>query len=458
MPTDRIPTARPRPVPLPRTWSIGAIEIVTVLSANGVLILAMWIRHGGLEQLSTLGGQLTAIGQVTALLGTYLALIQLVLMSRSPWLDQVFGMDGLAVAHRWLGFATVWLLLGHGIFTTFGYALGDRTNVIAEFWTLITTYPYVLMALVSGGLFAAVAISSVRAARRRLSYETWYGIHLYAYLAIALGFLHQLFVGTDFIHDPIAVGYWVALYAVTAALILVFRIGQPIWLSARHRVRVSHVVTEAPGVISIYMTGRDLDRLAVRSGQYFVWRFLTREGWWRAHPFSISSAPNGTWLRITIKELGDWSKALQGVSIGTRVFIEGPYGVLTGARRTRHKVLLVAGGIGITPLRALLEALPAKRGDLTLLYRVRDARDIVFRDELDTLARERGAQVHYLIGRRAGAPADPLGAASLERLVPDVRDRDVYLCGPVPMMRKVEDSLRRLGLPARQIHAERFAY
>ena len=458
MPTDRIPTARPRPVPLPRTWSIGAIEIVTVLSANGVLILAMWIRHGGLEQLSTLGGQLTAIGQVTALFGTYLALIQLVLMSRSPWLDQVFGMDGLAVAHRWLGFATVWLLLGHGIFTTFGYALGDRTNVIAEFWTLITTYPYVLMALVSGGLFAAVAISSVRAARRRLSYETWYGIHLYAYLAIALGFLHQLFVGTDFIHDPIAVGYWVALYAVTVALILVFRIGQPIWLSVRHRVRVSHVVTEAPGVISIYMTGRDLDRLAVRSGQYFVWRFLTRDGWWRAHPFSISSAPNGTWLRITIKELGDWSKALQGVSIGTRVFIEGPYGVLTGARRTRHKVLLVAGGIGITPLRALLEALPAKRGDLTLLYRVRDARDIVFRDELDTLARERGAQVHYLIGRRAGAPADPLGAASLERLVPDVRDRDVYLCGPVPMMRKVEDSLRRLGLPARQIHAERFAY
>ena len=458
MPTDRIPTARPRPVPLPRTWSIGAIEIVTVLSANGVLILAMWIRHGGLEQLSTLGGQLTAIGQVTALFGTYLALIQLVLMSRSPWLDQVFGMDGLAVAHRWLGFATVWLLLGHGIFTTFGYALGDRTNVIAEFWTLITTYPYVLMALVSGGLFAAVAISSVRAARRRLSYETWYGIHLYAYLAIALGFLHQLFVGTDFIHDPIAVGYWVALYAVTVALILVFRIGQPIWLSVRHRVRVSHVVTEAPGVISIYMTGRDLDRLAVRSGQYFVWRFLTREGWWRAHPFSISSAPNGTWLRITIKELGDWSKALQGVSIGTRVFIEGPYGVLTGARRTRHKVLLVAGGIGITPLRALLEALPANRGDLTLLYRVRDARDIVFRDELDTLARERGAQVHYLIGRRAGAPADPLGAASLERLVPDVRDRDVYLCGPVPMMRKVEDSLRRLGLPARQIHAERFAY
>jgi predicted ferric reductase len=457
MPPPAVRTPARRPVPLPRTWSIGATDIVAVLVANGVVIGGMWVLHGGFEQLSTLGGQLTAIGQVTALYGTYLALIQLVLMSRSPWLDQVFGMDGLVAAHRWLGFACVWLLLGHGVFITVGYALGDGSNVVEEFWTLITTYPYVLMALVSGGLFAAVAISSIRAARRRLAYETWYGIHLYAYLAIALGFLHQLYVGNDFIHDPVAVGYWVGLYVVAVGLILVFRVGQPIRLSVCHRLRVSQVVTEVPGVISIYVAGRDLDELALRSGQYFVWRFLTREGWWRAHPFSISSAPNGDWLRITIKELGDWSKALQGVSVGTRVFIEGPYGVLTGARRTRPRVLLIAGGIGITPLRALLEALPGKPGDLTLLYRVRDARHIVFREELETLARARGAEVHYLVGRRDVA-GDPLGPASLARLVPDLGERDVYLCGPGPMMQRVEESLRQLGLPAGQIHAERFAY
>ena len=132
MASQPIQTRAPKPVPLPRTWRIGAVEIVVVLVANGLLILAMWLRHGGLEQLSTTAGILTAIGQVTALFGTYLALIQLVLMSRSPWLDQAFGMDGLAVAHRWLGFATVWLLLGHGIFTTVGYALGDGSNVIEE--------------------------------------------------------------------------------------------------------------------------------------------------------------------------------------------------------------------------------------------------------------------------------------------------------------------------------------
>ena len=458
--SSTMPSRARRTVPLPRTWSVTAAEILLVAIANGLLILAMWVRHGGLDQLSTLGGILTGIGQVTALFGTYFALIQLVLMSRSPWLDQVFGIDRLAAAHRWLGFGTVWLLLGHGVFTTIGYALGDRANAVAEFLTLVTTYPYVLMATVSGGLFAAVAISSIRMARRRLAYETWYGIHLYAYLAIALGFLHQLFVGTDFIHDPVAVAYWVGLYVATAALVLVFRVVEPIRLSVRHRLRVSSVVTEGPGVFSIYVSGRDLDRLAVRSGQYFVWRFLTRDGWWRAHPFSISSAPNGTWLRITIKGLGDWSKALQGVKVGTRVFIEGPYGILTGARRTRQRVLLVAGGIGITPLRSLLEALPAKPGDLALLYRVRDERDIVFRDELDALARIRGAEVHYLPGRRGagGRAIDPLGPAGLQALVPDVRQRDVYVCGPDPMMRHVEASLSALGLPARQVHVERFTY
>jgi len=316
------------------------------------------------------------------------------------------------------------------------------------------------MATVSGGLFAAVAISSIRMARRKLSYETWYGIHLYAYPAIALGFLHQLFVGTDFIHDPVAVAYWIGLYVATVALVLGYRILQPFRLNIRHRLRVASVVREGPGVFSIYVTGRELDQLAVRSGQYFVWRFLTRDGWWRGHPFSISSAPNGSWLRITVKELGDWSAQLQRMAVGTRVFVEGPYGVLTGARRTRQRVLLIAGGIGITPLRSLLEALPAKPGDLTLLYRVRNERDIVFRDELEALARIRGAEVQYLPGPRNAAtqPLDPLGPAGLQALVPDVGQRDVYICGPVPMMQHVEASLRRLGLPPGQIHAERFAY
>jgi predicted ferric reductase len=458
-----VPAARPRPLPLPRRWGVRANDVTALLVGNGVLIVLMWVRHGGLDELATLGGSLTAIGQLAALIGTWLALVQLVLMGRSPWLDEAFGMDRLAWWHRWLGFATVWLIAAHGVFTIAGYTLTDGTSPIAETITIVSTFPFVLWSIAGFALFVLVGVTSLRAARRRLSYETWFGLHLYAYLAIALAFLHQLFTGTDFIHDPIAVGYWVSLYGITIALVLVFRVGQPALTSWRHRLRVSAVVPEAPGVVSIYLVGRDLDRLAVRSGQYFVFRFLTRDGWWRGHPFSLSSAPNGQWLRITVKVLGDGSSGIARVPVGTRVFVEGPYGVLTGARRTRPKVTLIAGGIGIAPLRALLESLPANPGDLTLVYRASHPLDLVFRDELEQLARHRGASVLYVIGHRGGghdghAAGDPFGSEAIRRLVPDIASQDVYLCGPTGLMQAVEGHLRELGLPRGQLHAERFAY
>lgn len=457
-----IPNTRPnaRRVPLPRVWPITARDIIAIVGVNALLIAGMWVRHGGLSEFASLPGTLTAVGQITALYGTFAALLQVVLMSRSPWLDQLFGMDRLAGWHRRLGFATLWLLIGHGVFTTLGFAASVGSPIVGEFLTMITTFPYVLMATVSLGLFIAVAVTSVRAARRRISYETWFAIHLYAYLAIALGFMHQLVGGTDFLSDPIARIYWVGLYAVVAGLVLAFRIGQPIATSLRHQLRIASVTEEVPGVVSLYITGRDLDRLPMRAGQFFLWRFLAGAGWWRAHPFSISAAPNGQYIRLTVKNLGDDTSLMRHLRPGTRVFAEGPYGAFTGAKQTRDQVLLIAGGIGITPVRALLEELPARTGGITVLYRATRPDDVVFRAELDVLARARQASLHYLIGSRGSSemPVDPLSASSLAVSVPDIRDRDVYVCGPTGMTDAVREALRTLGVARSQVHFERFAY
>jgi predicted ferric reductase len=454
-----VPAARARPLPLPRRWPVRAGDLAAGAIGVGALIVLMWVRHGGLVDLDSPAGLLIAGGQLTALLGTYLALLQLVLVSRSPFLDQVVGPDRLAWLHRWLGFACVWLIVGHVGLTTAGYALGAGRSLVDQALDFLLAYPFVLLAAAGLTLFVLVAASSLRAARRRLSFETWFGLHLYAYLGIALAFAHQIAVGADFRDDPVAVAFWVSLYAVTAGLILVFRVGQPIALAVRHRFEVANVVEEAPGVVSIYVAGRDLDRLAARAGQFFNLRLLTADGWWRAHPFSLSASPNGRFLRFTVKDLGDWSGGrLQRLPLGTKLILEGPYGILTGARRTRPGVLLVAGGVGITPLRALLEALPARPGDLSLVYRARRPGEVVFRDELDAIARARGATIHYVIGRR-GSPEvgpEPLGPEAILRHVPDVRERDVYLCGPRSMMEAAERSLRRLGVPRSQVHLERF--
>lgn len=435
-----------------------AEDVVGFIGANLVLIVAMWIRHGGADQLGTVGGLATGLGQLSALLGTAFALLQLLLMSRAPWLDRSFGRDRLTLAHRWIGFATVWLLVGHGVLTTVGFALTDGRSVLGEAWTLITTWEFVLMATVSLALFVAVAVTSVRLARKQLSYETWYGIHLYAYLAVALGFAHQLVVGTDFIDDPIARLYWIGLYVATVGTLVVFRFGAPLVANLRHRFRVANVVREAPDVVSIYLTGRDLDEFPIRAGQYVVVRFLV-SGWWRAHPYSISAQPNGRWLRLTVKALGDDSSRLDELPIGTRAIVEGPYGNLTAERRRVPDVLLIAGGIGVTPLRAILEEVSSE-SSVTLLYRAARHADLVFKRELDVLAERRGVRIEYIVGSRRdrdrGRRPGPLSAAAIDRLVPDVASREVYLCGPAGMMTEVGAAIESLGVPARRIHRERF--
>jgi ferredoxin-NADP reductase len=229
----------------------------------------------------------------------------------------------------------------------------------------------------------------------------------------------------------------------------------PLWRNVYHQFRVAAVVPESTAVVSVHITGRRLDRLPARAGQFFIWRFLGHNRWWQANPFSLSMAPNGRSLRLTAKAVGSTSAGLRGVPVGTRVFAEGPYGAFTAIHRIRTAALLIAGGVGITPIRALLEE---SAGPVIVLYRVRDLADAVLLPELQALARDRGAQLHLLTGRTgAGSPPNtPLGPQQLLAMVPDIADRDVFVCGPPAMTAAALRSLRHLRVPRPQVHAERF--
>ncbi len=444
---------------MPRSWSFRSGDIVLALVVLGLLVVGMWVRHGGLGQVGSPSGLAIGLGQLTALVGTYLALVQIVLMARVPWIDHVVGSDRLMAWHRWLGRTMISLIVAHAIFSTIGPALVTGTGVVAEFVALNEIWD-VLIATVGLVLLVVVALTSIVAARRRLAYETWYGLHLYAYLGIALAFAHQISMGSDLIADPVALAYWIGLYVVTFGLLLWYRLLAPMRLSARHRLRVAAVVPESHDVVSIYLVGRDVERLPVRAGQFFNIRFLRGGGWWRPHPFSISAAPNGSYLRFTIKGLGDDSRRMLTMRIGTPVFIEGPYGAFTSALVTRPRVVMLAGGVGVTPLRAILEELVAHPVRCTLLYREGEPSEVIFGRELADIASRSGADVQILAGHRGSAqmPLDPLSPASLARLVPDLVDADVFICGSRSFTECTLQSLRRLGVPSRQIHAERFGY
>jgi predicted ferric reductase len=430
-----------------------------IVAASAAVTLGLWLRHGGLDGLGQPGGAFIAAGQLTALAGTFAVLVELLLMSRIGWLERHVGFDRLAVWHRWTGFSAVVLLAGHVGFTTIGFAAEGRQSITAQVTDFVQNYPDVLMSIVGFALLLAVAVTSLRAARRRLSREEWYAVHLYAYLAVALSFAHQLAVGSDFVDDPVARAWWVSLYVAVGGAILAWRVGRPIVFNARHRLRVHSVHREADGIVSVYISGRNLDQLQAEAGQFFLWRFCAGTGWAKAHPYSLSAPPNARFLRITVKDLGDDTHRVQQLRPRTRVFAEGPYGTFTAERCTRRRIALIAGGIGITPLRALVEALPAGPGDITLVYRAAYKRDIAFGKELRAIAEHRGIELHAVIGPDIGDDhTDRLGVPALQTLLPDIAERDVYVCGPPAMVDAVRRRLHTLRVPRDHIHFERFAY
>ena len=447
----------------PRWWAdaAGAAGWLSLL-----VVTALWVGNTGVQQ--TAGGgwtAVTALGRLAGLYASDLMLLQVLLLARIPFVERAFGQDRLARWHRWTGFTSVHLLLVHVVLITLGYAGPVHANAFAELWDLVVTYPGMLLAALGFAALAMVVVTSVRAARRRLRYESWHLLHLYAYLGVGLALPHQLWTGADFIGSPAARAYWWTLYAVSAGAVLVYRVGLPVWRSGRHRLTVSHIVPEGPGLTSVYLRGRRLDRLPARAGQFFQWRFLDGPGWSRAHPYSLSGPPRSDLLRITVKDLGDGSARAAALRPGTRVLVEGPYGRLTGETYPGGPVTMFACGIGITPLLALLWELPYRHGEATLVYRARTEADLAFRTELDWLEAHRGVRVVYLLGPRADRPswlparyAGNTDDAALYQVAADIARHHIYVCGPDPWTDAVRAAARTAGVPADRLHTEQFAW
>ena len=426
------------------------------------MVVYLWLAGGGAQGLTSSTSELfTSLGRVTGLVAADLLLVQVFLMARVPWVERSYGQDVLALRHRLVGFWSFNLMLAHIALITVGYAVADHRGVVGELWHVVTTYPGMLMASIATGSLVLVAVTSIRLARKRLRYESWHLLHLYAYVGVGFSIPHQLWTGADFTTSPAARAYWVSAYLLSAGAVVAFRVGLPLWRSVRHGLVVSGVDREGDGIVSVRIRGRELHRMPARPGQFFVWRFLDGKGWGAGNPYSLSAAP-GDELRVTVKELGDGSGRLAALPAGTRVLVEGPYGRLTADHRVTDRVVLVGCGIGITPLRAILEDLEGV--PTTLLYRARSAADLVLREEIEALAAQRGADVRYLLGgRRPGSwlPAAAAGhrdADVLKHLAPDLIRSDVYVCGPDAWADAVVSAARGAGVPNAQIHRERFAW
>ncbi|GAA2513195.1 ferredoxin reductase family protein [Pilimelia columellifera] len=431
-------------------------RLLVILLFWGMLVtsVAVWLYDTAPGSLVTTSDIAIAVGRITGMIGGYLLLVQVAMASRVAWIEQWVGGRDIMRWHRWIGTSLLVAVLAHAVFITWGYGLTTGTPLTEQAWKMLALEDMV-SATASTGVLVAVALLAIRGVRKLLPYEVWHFLHMGGYAALLLGFGHQFALGAN-LTNGFAYWFWSALYALTIAVLAWGRLIEPLWFNARHQLRVSETVQESPDTFSIYLTGRHLDDIGVKAGQYFRWRFLTSGGWWQSHPFSLSAAPNPRHLRITVTAVGGHTASLRELSPGTRVLADGPSGVFTADRRTTNRALLVAVGSGIAPIRAICEQMPQ---DTVLIYRARSEQDLALKAELDKLATSRGMTVRYVLGSRDDEePRELFTPGGLGRYVPDIAERDIYICGPGGFVTDLCAKLRRLQVPARQIHLDPFEF
>ena len=441
---------------------------VEVLGWAAVIVpILFFIANRGLHGLDTLSGWAIMLNRLSALVGTSLLLVHMILVARVPWIERTMGLDKSTHLHKKLGKPLLYILTFHLLAALANYSIIDGRNLTETLIYLNTHYSDILLATIGLLLMAVVVVTSIRAARKFLSYEAWYLIHLLSYVAVGVAIPHQFSFGTDLMDEPLLNSYFVALYLFVAANVIWYRALRPVLISLRQGLRVTAVNPEKNRTTSVYIGGKKIWKFGAQSGQFFMLRILTPSQWWRPHPFSVSSSEDDDHIRFTIGNRGDDTAKIQDIKVGTRVILEGPFGIFNESKRTQQHVTLVAAGIGVAPVRSLAESLAAEPGDVDVIYRVNDKSDAALLHELEEICERRGHNLHLLSGprgKKSGWLPDAMMKGEkpdylvLMDTVPFVLDSDVYICGPSAWANEVVQSLHKIGLPKEQLHVEEFAW
>lgn len=429
--------------------------------SNLVIIVWFWMQTNGPELYLGVGENLTLpIARLSGLIATFCVLVQFTLMSRASWLEPIFGLDKLAIFHRRNGILAITLIFLHAFLMVFGYSNLSNWSILQQILFFIKS-PIISLALISVVLFVLVVATSIYIVRAHLKFEAWYTVHLLTYLAIILVFWHQFIIGTDLLQNPTFRLYWVTIYFFAGLNILIWRFGWPLAKFFYHDFRVEKVVKETPTATSVYITGKNMQDFKAEGGQFVLVRFLTKDMWLQEHPFSLSLRPDGRHFRLTIRQLGDFTNQVPSLKVGTKVIVSGPHGSFTHKNnQLTNKTLYIAGGIGITPIRALLEErrLGLIKGDAILLYGNRNLQETALLSEINQICTKTGVEFYNILSEQPSYKGEKgyIDKEKLQHLVPDITERDVYLCGPPLMVNAIMPALQELGINKKLIHFERF--
>ncbi len=418
------------------------------------LIFVWWQNSGPRVKIG--GGQaLISLGGLFGLMAGFFFLYQMILISGTKFFERSFGLDRLARIHHTTGLVGYGFLIAHVLFIITGYMALTGNNFIAQYFELKNSLPYILLATISLILLDLVIVTSIVIVRKRLKYEFWYFVHLLVYFAVLLAFFHQVANGQNLLSSKELRTYWYGLYFAAFGLVLWRRWFLPIYLEFKFKFRVKKVVRENNSVVSIYVEGKDISRFKYDAGQFNLWQFWQKGLRTMHHPFTISSSPGDSYLRLSAKAIGDFTKKLDKLEKGTPVLISGPYGLFSNRVSTRKNRLFIAGGIGITPILSILRS--GVQPNDVLIYAAQTIDDAVFSDVFLKL-KEKGLKTIFVLSQEKvkGTYEGYLSGEILDKEINGLKDRDIWLCGPPPMMKAVEKLLDERKMPKSQIHTEKF--
>ncbi len=435
-------------------------SVVLIFLLNLMVIAGFWWNGSGELFSGKAPDIFLALGRIFGLLAVYFVLLQFILMGRTLWVERLFGLDKLARIHKLNGYISISFIIFHPIFLILAYSMMGKIGFLEQYFDFMQNYEGAMPASIATMLFVIIVFLSITMVRKKLKYELWYYIHLLTYLAVLLAFAHQFKLGGDLLGSKYFSYYWFALYAFVFANLLIFRFITPWYKTLKYGFRVDEVVQETNDTTSVYITGKNLERWHAKAGQFIIVRFLSKGFWKEAHPFSLSFIPKNNRIRITIKNSGDFTSKIPEIKKGTKMYIDGPYGVFTSHANLKAKYAFIAGGVGITPIRSLVEKL-APTNDIIVLYSNKNLHDTIFKKELDELAEKHRFPLHYIITDQPDYTGEKgrIDQEKIQRLIKDIQDREVYICGPIPMLDATRKLLmsKEIGVKAEKIHYEKFA-
>lgn len=385
---------------------------------------------------------------------------QFALVSRVQFVSGIFGQDALQYFHKQMGYAVTGFVLAHPMLL---FLHGLPWGMLNPF-TLEHRWVWRFGAIAFWGLALIVCLAAFRK-RLKISYEWWHVTHaLIAAVALSSALVHVYLVGYDSSRTAMRV-LWSLYLLILFGLVVRYRILRPLRMWRRPWEVVDNI-TECGNARTLVLHPIDHDGFTFEPGQ-FAWLNTGKTPFhFDQHPISISSsAENGANCEITftIKALGDWSgKVVPAIKPGTRVWLDGPYGVLSIDRDQGPGYVMIAGGVGITPLHSMCETL-AMRDDcrpVVLFYAAHEYDELIFRKEFEELPKRMNLKLVCVLEKPSLGWEGERGhitAQLLRRCLPKQYKRfQFFMCGPTPLMDAVERELQEIGVGSELVHSERF--